>query len=56
MEDAYQDQRSDKLSRICKFLLIIHQEFQSYSKTSQWTQRKEGMELDRRSSKSIWRT
>jgi len=56
MENTYQDQRDEKLSRICKFLSVIYQEFQLYSKTSQWAQRKEGMELDRRISKGIWRT
>ena len=34
---------------------VIYEEFQSYSEISQQTQRKEGMELDRRTSKSVWR-
>ena len=32
---------------------VIYEEFQSYSEISQQTQRKEGMELDRRTSKSV---
>jgi len=34
---------------------MIHQEFQSYSEISQWTQRKEWMKMERRTPKSIWR-
>ena len=35
MEYTYQDKKDRKFSRICKFLLVIYQEFQSYSETSQ---------------------
>ena len=55
MENPYQDKRSGKLLGVCKLLLMIHQEFQSYGKTSQWTQRKEEMEMGKRTSESIWR-
>ena len=55
MEDSYQDKRSGRLLRICKFILMLYKELQSYSKTSQWTQRKERMEMGRRIPKNIWR-
>ena len=40
---------------VCKLLPMIHQEFQSYSEISQWTQRNEWMKMERRTPKSIWR-
>ena len=55
MENPDQDKRSENLLGVCKLLLMIHQEFQSYGKTSQWTQRKEEMEMGKRTSESIWR-
>ena len=55
MKYTYQDQRGGKLPRICKLLSVIYQESQSYSEIPQWAQRKKWMELDRRTSKSIWR-
>ena len=45
MEDPYQDKRSGKLLMVCKLLPDIYQELQLYSKTSQWTQRKEEIEI-----------
>ena len=56
MKNPYQDKRSGKLLRVCKLLLTLYQEFQSHSKTSQWTQGKKGMEIGWWTSKSIQRT
>ena len=55
MENSYQDKRSGKLLGVCKLLLEIYQELQSHNKTSQWTQRKKGMEIGKGVLKSIWR-
>ena len=55
MENSYQDKGSRKLSRVCKFLQMIYQEFQSYSKTSQWPQRQEEVEMRRITTKGIRR-
>ena len=38
---------------VYEFLQMLYQEFQSYSKTSQWIQRKERVEIERRISKGI---
>ena len=54
MENLYQDKRSGKLG-VCKFLPILYQELQSYSKTSQWIQGKKGMEMGKRTQKGIQR-
>ena len=55
IKDTNKNQRSGKLSRICKFLQKIHPELQSYSKTIKWVKRKEGMGMNRRTSIGIWR-
>ena len=56
MEDSYQDKRSGKLFRICKFLQMVYQEFQLYGKTSQWTQRKKELEMGRRALENTQQT
>ena len=53
MENTNQDKRSRKLLMVHEFLQMLYQEFQSYSKTSQWTQRKKRVEMERRTSKGI---
>ena len=53
MENTNQDKRSRKLLMVYEFLQMLYQEFQSYSKTSQWIQRKERVEMERRTSKGI---
>ena len=53
MENANKNQRSGKLLRICKFLLEVHSELQSYSKAIEQPKRKEGMEMGRRTSTSF---
>jgi len=55
MENSYQNKRSRKFLRVCKLLSIIYQELQLYSETSQWTQRKEEIEMGIRIPESIWR-
>ena len=53
MENSYQDKGSGKFLGVCKLLLVIYQELQPYSKTSQWTQRKKELEIGRKISDSI---
>jgi len=53
MENLYQNQRSGKLLGVYKFLLTLYQELQSYHKTSQQTQRKKEIEMERRTLKDI---
>ena len=55
IKNLYQNKRSGKLLGVCKLLLEIYQELQSHNKTSQWTQRKKGMEIGKGVLKSIWR-
>ena len=55
MENFHQDKRSRKLFGVCKFLQTIYQELYLYGKTTQWTQRKKGLEIGRRTLESIWR-
>ena len=55
MENPYQNKRSEKLLVVCKLLLIIYQEFQSYGETAQQTQGKERIEVERRIPKDIWK-
>ena len=43
VEDANKNQGSRKLSGICKFLQKVHPELQSYGKTIEQIERKEGM-------------
>ena len=45
MEDADEDQRCRKFPWICQFLQTIHSQLQSYSKTIERIERKEGMEM-----------
>ena len=47
MKNTNEDQRSEKLSGICKFLQEIYSEFQLYGKTIKQIERKEGMGMDR---------
>ena len=54
MENTHQDKRSRKLPGIRQFLQIVHKEFQSYSKTSQRTQRKKRVEMGRRTTENFW--
>jgi len=35
---------------------MVYQKLQSYSKTAQWTQRQERVEIGRRITRSVWRT
>ena len=53
MESATKNQRSGKLFVICKLLLEVHSELQSYGKTIKWSKRKEGKEIERRTSTSL---
>ena len=39
MEDTDKSQGCREFSRICKFLLEVYPEFQSYSKTIKWQER-----------------
>ena len=55
MEDTNENQKSRKLSGICKFLQKIYLEFQSYSKTIEQVERQEGMGMVRRTLTSIQR-
>ena len=55
IEDLHQDKGSGKLLGVCKLLLKIYQKLQSHSKISQWTQRKEGMEMGKITSRGIQR-
>ena len=55
MEDSNNNQRNGKLLRICKLLLKVHPELQSYSKAIQWPKRKEGIEMGRRLPKGFQR-
>ena len=56
MEDANEDQRCRKLSRICKLLQTIHSKLQPYSETIKQTEEKERMEVERRTSTSLQQT
>ena len=56
MKDTNTGQRHRKLPRVCKFLLMIHPKLQPHSKTTEQTKRQEGLEMGRRTSKSIQRT
>jgi len=53
MENANENQGSRKLLRICKFLSEVHSELQSYRKTIKQSKRKEGIEMERRTSTSF---
>ena len=53
MENTNENQRSGKLLRICEFLLEVHLELQSYNKAIKWPKRKEGMEMEKRTSMSF---
>jgi len=55
MENTHHNKRSRNLLRVHKFLQTLYQKLQSYSKTSQQTQRKEEMEMGRRTLESIQR-
>ena len=55
MEDTNENQKSRKLSGICKFLQKIYLEFQSYSKTIEQVERQEGMGMVRRTLTGIQR-
>ena len=46
MEDINKSQGCGKFSRICKFLLEIYPEFQSYGKTIKQIKEKEGMDME----------
>ena len=54
MEDSKEGQRYRKFSWICKFLLMLYPELQSYSKAVKWTEGQERIEW--RTSTSIWGT
>ena len=56
MEDSNKGQRCKKFSWICKFLLTLYPELQSYSKTVKWTEGQERVEIEWRTLTSIWRT
>ena len=47
IEDTNKNQGSRKLPGICKFLQKVHLELQSYSKTIEKIEMKEGMDMDR---------
>ena len=53
IENANENQRSGKLLRICKFLLEVHLELQSYSKAIKQPEMKKGMEMGRRTAKGF---
>ena len=55
MENTNENKRSRKLLRICEFQLEVHLKLQLYSKAIKWPERKEGMEIGRRTSKGFWR-
>jgi len=55
MKNSHQNKRNGKLLGIYKFLQTLYQEFQLYSKISQWTQEKERSEMRRRMPRSIQR-
>ena len=54
MKNTYQDKRNEKLVRVCKFLLIFHQELQSCSKKLLNELKGKKMEMGNETSKSIW--
>ena len=56
MEDSNEGQGYGKFPWICKFLLTLYSELQSYSKTVKWTEGQERVEIGGRTSMSIWRT
>ena len=53
MENTHQDKKSRKLPGIHQFLQMVHKEFQLYGKTSQQTQRKKRVEMERRTTESF---
>ena len=46
MEDIYKSQRHRKLPGVYKLLSKIYSKLQLYSKTIEWTQRQEGMNME----------
>jgi len=53
VKNTYQDKRNEKLVRVCKFLLIFHQELQSCSKKLLNELKGKKMEMGNETSKSI---
>ena len=53
MKDTNKNQRSGKLFRICKLLSKVHPELQSYNKVFKQPERKERMEMGRRTPKGF---
>ena len=56
MEDTNKSKRHQKLFRICKLLLTIHQGFQPYRNIIKPTKRKRKMKMDKWRTRSIWRS
>ena len=53
VEDTDKDQRCGELSWICKLLSTLYSKLQSYSKTTKWAERQEGLKIGRRTPECI---
>ena len=53
MERAHKTQRSEKFHWICQLLSLLHKKLQPHCKTSEQTQRKSKLEIEKQITKSI---